>query len=126
MVSKAGQGEKSILIVDNQPAESAQLGKQLSYAGFRVTSVTTGEGAIKKMGGPGADVILLEVELSDMDGLNVVSFVRNEPRVRHTPIVAMSAFPHRKDRCLEGGCDGFVQKPVRILDLVAHIRRLTR
>ena len=115
--------EKTILLVDNQPRETAALRKQLEFAGFKTKVAHTGTGAINKIEEQPPDVVLLEVSLSDMDGLEVVSFIRNDSKTNRIPILAMSAFHHMRDRCLRGGCDGFFQKPVKILDLVAGIRK---
>jgi CheY-like chemotaxis protein len=117
---------KTILLVDNQPKETAALRKQLEFAGFKTQVAHTGTGAINKIEEQPPDVVLLEVSLSDMDGLEVVSFIRNDSNTCRIPVLAMSAFHHMRDRCLQGGCDDFFQKPIRILDLVAGIRKSLR
>ena len=117
---------KTILLVDNQPKETVALRKQLEFAGFKTLVAHTGTGAINKIEEQPPDVVLLEVSLSDMDGLEVVSFIRNDSNTHRIPVLAMSAFHHMRDRCLQGGCDDFFQKPIRILDLVAGIRKFLR
>ena len=118
--------EKTILIIDNQPREIAALRKQLAFAGFKTQIARTGTGAINKIEEGRPDVVVLEVSLSDMDGLEVVSFIRSDSKTYRIPVIAMSAFPHLRDRCLRGGCDAFFQKPIKILDLVARIRKSLR
>jgi CheY-like chemotaxis protein len=122
----SAEAEKTILLVDNQPRETAALRKQLEFAGFKTQVAHTGTGAINKIEEQPPDVVLLEVSLSDMDGLEVVSFIRNDSKTLRIPVLAMSAFHHMRDRCLQGGCDDFFQKPIRILDLVAGIRKFLR
>jgi CheY-like chemotaxis protein len=118
--------KKTILLVDNQPREMAALRKQLEFAGFKTQVAHTGTGAINKIEEQPPDIVLLEVSLSDMDGLEVVSFIRNDSKTHRIPVLAMSAFHHMRDRCLRAGCDDFFQKPIRILDLVAGIRKAVR
>ena len=118
--------EKTILIVDNQQKETAALRKQLEFAGFKTQVAHTGTGAINKIEEHPPDVVLLEVSLSDIDALEVVSFVRNHSKNCLIPVLAMSAFPHMKDKSLQGGCNDFFQKPIKILDLVARIRKALR
>jgi CheY-like chemotaxis protein len=118
--------EITILLVDNQPRETAALRRQLEFAGFKTRVAHTGTGAINKIEEQPPDVVLLEVSLSDMDGLEVVSFIRNDSNIHRIPVIAMSVFHHMRDRCLQGGCDDFFQKPIRILDLVAGIRKSLR
>ena len=118
--------EKTILIVDSQQRETAALRKQLEFAGFKTQVAHTGTGAINKIEEHSPDIVLLEVSLSDIDALEVVSFIRNTSKNCLIPILAMSAFPHMKDRSLRGGCNDFFQKPIKILDLVARIRKALR
>ena len=118
--------EKTILIVDSQQRETAALRKQLEFAGFKTQVAHTGTGAINKIEEHSPDIVLLEVSLSDIDALEVVSFIRNNSKNCLIPVLAMSAFPHMKDRSLRGGCNDFFQRPIKILDLVARIRKALR
>ena len=116
--------QKSILIVDNKQAEAIRLRKQLEFALFNVEVAYTGTGAINKIKNHPPDVVLLELSLSDIDALEVVSSIRNDSKNCFIPVIAMSAFPHLKDKSLRGGCNDFVQKPIKVLDLIVRIRRL--
>ena len=118
--------KKTILIVDNQPRETAALHKRLEFAGFKTQIAHTGTGAINKIEEQPPDLVLLEVSLSDIDALEVVSFIRNDSKNCLIPVLAMSAFPHMKDRSLRGGCNDFFLKPIKIVDLVARIRKALR
>src|SRR5262249_12540676 len=118
--------EKTGLIVDNQPRETKALKKQLAFAGFRTEIATTGAGAIKIVEERPPDIVLLEASLSDVDSIEVVAFIRSDLRTCRVPVLAMSVFRHMKDRCLKGGCDAFLQKPIKILDLVARVRKALR
>jgi DNA-binding response OmpR family regulator len=122
----ASDNETTVLIVDSQPREMAALQKQLGFAGFKTEIAITGEGAIKILKEHPPDVVLLDASLSDIDSLEVVAFIRNASRTSRIPVLAMSAFAHMKGRCLEGGCDDFVQKPIKILELAARIRKTLR
>jgi len=117
---------KTILIVDNQQREAAALRKQLEFAGFKTQVAHTGTGAISQIAEHPPDVVLLEVSLSDIDALEVVSFIRNDSKNCLIPVLAMSAFPHMKDRSLRGGCNDFFQKPIKVLDIVARIKKALR
>jgi DNA-binding response OmpR family regulator len=117
---------KTVLIVDNQPRETAALRKQLGFAGFKTEIATTGAGAIKIIEEHPPDIVLLEASLSDVDSVEVVAFIRSDLRTCRLPVLAMSVFPHMKGKCLKGGCDDFLQKPIKILDLVARIRKALR
>ena len=115
--------EKTILIVDNQPKEAATLRRQLEFAGFKTQVAYTGTGAINKIQEQPPDVVLLAVSLSDIDALEVVSYIRNDSRNCLIPVLAISSVPHMKDRFLQGGCNDFFEKPIKILDIVVRIRK---
>jgi DNA-binding response OmpR family regulator len=114
---------KTVLIVENQPNFTQLLVKQVLFAGLNPIVAITGEGGLRRVNESHPDMILLEVELSDMDGLEFVSILRRRPEADRIPIVAMSAFPHLKNKSLDGGCDDFLQKPVKMIDLMARLRK---
>ena len=60
-------GEKTVLIVDNQPRETAALQKQLAFAGFKTEIAMTGAGTIKIVEERPPDIVLIEASLSDID-----------------------------------------------------------
>jgi len=114
---------KTVLIVEKNPDHTQSLVKQMLSAGLKPIVAVTGEGGLRMAEECHPDLILLEMELADMNGLKFVSAIRRNPAADRVPIVAMSAFPHLKSRCLERGCDDFLLKPVRMIDLIARIRK---
>jgi CheY-like chemotaxis protein len=117
---------KTVLVVGKQPNEIAYLTKHLSIAGYAILFARTGAGAIKTTNEHAPDIVLLEIDLSDMDGIDVVRMIRESPVRGRTPIMAISAFPYMKARCLDSGCNGFIQKPIKALDLLTQLRKLTK
>jgi two-component system, cell cycle response regulator DivK len=114
---------KTVLIVEKNPDYTQALVKQIRLAGLKPIVAVTGEGGLKMAEACHPDLILLEVELADMNGLRFVSEIRRNPEADRVPIVAISPFPHLKARCLERGCDDFLLKPVKMIDLIARIRK---
>src|ERR1044072_5093861 len=88
--------DKKILIVEKQPNYTQQLVKQVLFAGLAPIVAVTGEGGIRKAIEHHPDLILLELDLTDMGGLRFVSLLRDEPQLQKTPIVAMSIFAYLK------------------------------
>ena len=119
----ANKARKTVLIVENQPNYTQLLIKQLLFAGLKPVVAITGEGGIKKVAECRPDLILMEGELSDMDIMEFISLLRQRPEADGVPVVAMSMFPHLKSKCLEGGCNDFLQKPIKMIDLMAHVRK---
>ncbi len=115
--------QKSVLIVEKQPNYTQQLVKQVMFAGLTPIVAVTGEGGLRKAAEFHPDLILLELDLTDMDGLEFIQLLKERPILEKIPIVAMSVFAHMKFAALHEGCDEFLKKPVKMIDLMAHVRR---
>ena len=114
---------KTVLIVEKNPNHTQSLITQIRFAGLKPIVAITGEGGLRMAEECHPDLILFEVELPDMNGLRFVSEIRRNPEADRVPIVAMSVFPDLKARCLESGCDDFLLKPVKMIDLIARIKK---
>jgi DNA-binding response OmpR family regulator len=112
------------LIVEKQPNYTQLLVKQVMFAGFDPIVAVTGEGGIRKALEFRPDLILLELDLTDMDGLEFVDLLKQWPKAEKIPIVAMSIFSFMRAAALYGGCDDFLQKPVKMIELMAHLRKV--
>ena len=123
---KMGDSQKSILIVEKQANYTQLLVKQVLFAGLRPLVAVTGEGGLRKAEEFHPDLILLELDLTDMDGLEFVALLKQKHTLHKIPIVAMSIFPYLKTPALYGGCDDFLKKPVRMLELMCHIKNILR
>ena len=115
------------LAVEPTPSLTDGVAIQDPAKKFRFTNTLTArfnkrEGALRKAVELRPDLILLELDLSDMSGLKFVDLLKDQPQLKTMPIVAMSIFPYLKAAALYGGCDDFLQKPVKMIDLMNHIR----
>jgi DNA-binding response OmpR family regulator len=117
---------ETILIVEKQPNYTQLLVKQVMFAGFRPLVAVTGEGGLRKALEFHPDLVLLELDLTDMDGLEFVALMKEHPHLQKIPIIAMSIFFYLRNAALYSGCEDFLKKPVKMIDLMAHIRRYLR
>ena len=117
------QQKKTVLIVEKQPNYTQQLVKQVMFAGLQPLVAVTAEGGYRKAIEHHPDLILLELDLTDMEGLQLVALLKERPVTEKIPIVAMSIFSYMKFASLYGGCDDFLVKPIKMIDLMAHVRR---
>jgi len=117
------KNNKTVLIVEKHSNYAQLLANQVRSAGVKPVVAMTAEGGLKKAEECHPDVILLGLELPDRDGLRFVSEIRRNREADRIPIIAMSALPHLKTRCLEIGCNDFLLKPVRMIDLIPRIRK---
>jgi two-component system, OmpR family, response regulator RegX3 len=111
-----------VLVVEDEDAIAEPLAEGLRREGFDVTRAATGAQALAA---PDQDVVLLDLRLPDMDGLDVCRTMRERSAV---PIIVVTARGEEADRVvgLELGADDYVVKPFGIRELIARIRAVTR
>ncbi len=114
-----------ILLVEDEPAYAEPLEALLAAEGFEVTTADTGAGALESYARAGADLVLLDLMLPDVPGLQVCRTLRSRSTV---PIIVVSALDGELDRVLglEMGADDYLTKPFSALELVARIRAVLR
>ena len=114
-----------VLIVDDEPAIRRLLRTSLTAEGYRVSEATTGAEALAQAASGGPDVVLLDLGLPDLDGLDVIRTLRARSAV---PIVVLSAREDERGKvtALDLGADDYVTKPFGIAELVARLRAALR
>jgi two-component system, OmpR family, KDP operon response regulator KdpE len=110
-----------VLVVDDEPALLRAVGAALKARDYEVTTAVTGQAAIDSVALEAPDVIVLDLGLPDIDGIEVCRRVRQWSDV---PIVVLSAegSDERKVRALDEGADDYVTKPFSTAELLARIR----
>jgi CheY-like chemotaxis protein len=105
-----------ILLVEDNPINQKVARCLLERAGHTVTVAANGVEALDCLGGRAFDLVLMDVQMPEMDGLEATLAIRQREQDtgRRLPIVALTAHAMKGDRerCLEAGMDGYVTKPV--------------
>jgi two-component system copper resistance phosphate regulon response regulator CusR len=111
-----------VLVVEDEPRIAAFVEKGLRANGFATTTVAEGEAALRLAGTGEFDLVVLDLGLPDMDGLDVLRELRRTDR--SLPVVILTARDSVHDTVvgLEGGADDYVTKPFRFEELLARIR----
>ena len=111
-----------ILLVEDEPRIASFVEKGLRANGFSTTSVTTGDSALGLAGTGEFDLVVLDLGLPDMDGLDVLRELRRVDRSLAVVILTARDGVHDTVAGLEGGADDYVTKPFRFEELLARIR----
>src|SRR5207247_11481470 len=104
---------KNILIVEDHPYFSDILRRIITAYGARVSYVDSGNKALTQVKRKPPDLILLDLSLPDMDGLEVATRLRQNENTKSVPILLMSASPNKKRECLRSGCNDFIRSEER-------------
>lgn len=123
---RAQGGPIRVLVVDDEPVLSEMVSMTLRYEGWVVATVGDGNAAIRHVQTERTDIVVLDVMLPDMSGLDVLPRLRAEQP--HLPVVVLTANDSVEDRIagLTAGSDDYVTKPFSLEELVLRLRALLR
>lgn len=115
----------SVLVIDDEPPFRRLLRTSLSGQNYRVIEAGTGKAAFELMGHELPDLVILDLGLPDIDGIDFIRRVRTKSRV---PIIVLSSRAHERAKveALELGADDYVTKPFNMGELVARMRAALR
>jgi two-component system cell cycle response regulator DivK len=114
-----------VLVVEDNPKNMKLVRDVLQATGYRTLEATTGGQALTLALEHGPALVLMDVQLPDMDGTEVLSRLRADERMSVTPVLAVTAQAMRGDRerFMAAGFDGYLSKPVDIDELVETVGR---
>jgi CheY-like chemotaxis protein len=114
-----------VLVVDDDARNIFALTTLLENEGMAVFSATNGRQAIELIDQtPGLSAVLMDIMMPDMDGYETIREIRQDPRFRSLPIIALTAKAMKGDRerCLHAGASDYIAKPVDAHQLMSLLR----
>ena len=118
--------EKStILYVEDNPDNRLLVKRILMAENYKLLEATNAAQAINLLETTTPDLILMDINMPDMDGYTLTTKIRSMPGLARVPILALTANVMRgdKEKTLEAGCDGYIQKPLDVDQLVREIEK---
>ncbi|MDR3477400.1 MAG: response regulator [Gammaproteobacteria bacterium] len=105
--------KKSILVIDNNTSNAKLIKICLSNGGYDVLIADNAEAGLKIVNREHPSVILMDVKLSGMNGLQLSRFLKDNPETSHIVVLALTthAWKHQEEKILNAGCDGFISQP---------------
>jgi len=115
---------KKILLVEDDYINMRLVQHILESEGYTMLKATTGQEALEQVAVDLPDLILMDVQLPDMDGMMVVKTLKQNPRNQDIPILALTAYAMKGDRerIMQMGCNQYISKPIEIKDFIRTVR----
>jgi CheY-like chemotaxis protein len=116
-----------ILFIDDDPYTLETLGKAVEVFGHQYLWATNGHEALKIAPEQNPDMIFLDMNLPDMDGIALISQLRQEPSLASTPVLMLSASPEldAAELARHAGAQAYLTKPIRLQTLLDTIQEYT-
>jgi CheY-like chemotaxis protein len=123
-IHPAVQKQRTILLVEDTEETVMVIRDYLEYAGYIVQVAKNGRDGVTLAQKIQPDLILMDVQMPGMDGLEATSLLREQTQFERTPIVALTAFamPSDRERCLAAGMNEYLSKPVHLKTLLKTIQ----
>ena len=117
---------KKIVIVEDEPDTAEMFAEMMRLSGHQVLKSYGGTSAIALISHEVPDVVVLDVMMPDLSGLDVLRFIRRDPRLGDIPVIVVSAkgLPIDIKEGLDAGANIYLTKPVAFQDLNAAVRRV--
>lgn len=117
---------KTVLIVEDNELNMKLFHDLLEAQGYQVLQTREGLEALTLAREHRPDLILMDIQLPEISGLEVTKWLKEDDTLAHIPVVAVTAFAMKGDeeRIREGGCEAYVAKPIAVAPFLETIRRL--
>jgi len=114
-----------ILVVEDNERNMRLFCDVLQASGYRTLEATTGESAVALAIDHGPDLVLMDIQLPDIDGVEALGRLRADERSASLPVLALTAqaMEGDRERFLAAGFDGYLSKPVNIAAFITTVKR---
>jgi two-component system cell cycle response regulator DivK len=116
---------KTVLIVEDNELNMKLFHDLLEAHGYDVAEARTGPQALLRARQLRPDLILMDIQLPEISGLNVTQQLKNDPQLAGIPVIAVTAFAMKGDeeRIRAGGCEDYIAKPISVADFLEKVKR---
>ncbi|MDD9877003.1 MAG: response regulator [Magnetovibrio sp.] len=114
---------KTVLLVEDDPRNQRLFNDLLEIQGYRTVTSDTGLDAVELARAHRPDLILMDIRLPQVSGVELTKIIKADDELRRIPVVALTAkaLPGDEARLLAGGCDGYLAKPINIKDFLSTV-----
>ena len=116
--------QKSVLIVEDNELNMKLFNDLLEAHGFGTIQTRSGVEAVELTRKHRPDLILMDIQLPEVSGLQVIQWIKDDEALRHIPIVAITAFAMKGDeeKIRQSGCEAYLSKPISVVKFLETVR----
>ena len=117
--------ERIVLYIEDNFHNRRIVSKVLTSRGFCVIEAEDGEKGLEMVRALKPPLVLLDITLPGIDGIEVVRHMKSDQGLRQIPVIAVTASAMRgdKERFLEAGCDDYLPKPIQVMELIEMVEK---
>lgn len=117
-----------ILVIEDSPVNMALTVAILESAGHSILQADHAAEGIEIARREQPDLVLMDIQLPDIDGLAATRRLKSDPRTAQLPVIALTAFAMKgdEDETRKAGCDGYVTKPIRYKEFLAEVNAVMK
>jgi two-component system cell cycle response regulator DivK len=116
--------KKTVLIVEDNELNMKLFNDLLEAHGYATIQTRNGVEAVELTRKHMPDLILMDIQLPEVSGLQVTQWIKDDEKLRHIPVVAVTAFAMKGDeeRIRQGGCEAYISKPISVVKFLETVR----
>ena len=116
---------KTVLVVEDNDLNMKLFHDLLETQGYRIFQTKDGMDALKQARDHHPDLILMDIQLPEVSGLEVTKWIKEDDNLKDIPVVAVTAFAMKGDeeKIREGGCEAYIAKPISVSNFLETVKR---
>jgi two-component system cell cycle response regulator DivK len=124
---RSGDG-KTVLIVEDNELNMKLFHDLMEAHGYNILQTRDGMEALKLARQHRPDLILMDIQLPEVSGLEVTKWIKEDDDLRAIPVIAVTAFAMKGDeeKILQGGCEAYIAKPISVAQFLSTVERFLR
>lgn len=119
-----GMMAKTIMIVEDNELNMKLFNDLLRAHGYETLPMRNGHEALEALKTHRPDLIIMDIQLPQISGLEVTRIIKQDERLKHIPVIAVTAFAMKGDeeRIRQGGCEGYLSKPISVVTFLGTVK----
>ena len=116
---------KTVMIIEDNELNMKLFGDLLQVSGYETLQFDNGKNAVALVREHKPDLILIDIQLPEVSGLDIIQWLKREDDLREIPVIAVTAFAMKGDeeRIRQTGCDSYISKPIVVSEFISTVKR---